>query len=174
MGAAVALGLDKILTMPKRIFLSAASLLIVTALTNCSTMPEVNQFESENKWFKLTYPASWQVELEDGIYTFTEENDPSWAFQVSAYRATNDTIPNFSIQDELQNNIESHPDAEIVTLPNRKAVYYTKHVESSLLHIWIIGGKRCKTFCSYTEDAPASQNVNFTAAQKAVDSMQIQ
>lgn len=160
--------------MLKRVILSATKLLIAAALTNCSNMQEGKRFESANKWFKLTYPASWQIELEDGVYTFTETDDPSWAFQVSAYRATDDTISDFSIRNELQRTIDSHPTAKIVPLLNRRAVYYTERIENSLLHAWIIGGKRCMTFCSYTADASAPQNANFTAAQKAVDSMEIQ
>ena len=165
---------DAVVSLRTHIVRFICSLLIATALTNCSTMQEANQFESDNKWFKLTYPASWQVELEDGIYTFTDAYDPSWAFQISAYRATHDTIPDFSINEELQTTIESHPKAKIVALPNRKAVYYTERKGSSLLQIWIIGGKRCKAFCSYTADAPAPQNANFKAAQGAVNSMKIQ
>jgi hypothetical protein len=137
-------------------------------------MQKTKQFESDNKWFKLTYPASWQVELEDGIYTFTEAHSPNWAFQISAYRATHDTVSNFSINEELQSTVKSHPTAEIVDLPSRKAVYYTERKGSSLLQIWIIGGKRCKAFCSYTADAPAHQSSNFKAAQQAVNSMEIQ
>ncbi len=160
--------------MLKRAIIPIVSLLIAAAFTNCSNMQKTKQFESDNKWFKLTYPASWQEELEDGVYTFTEAHDPSWAFQISAYRATYDTIPDFSIDEELQRTVESHPTAKIVVLPNRKAVYYTTVSSPSLIHVWIIGGKRCKTFCSYTADAPASQNANFKAAQEAVNSMEIQ
>ncbi len=160
--------------MLKRLILQASILLIASALTNCSKMQEVKQFESNNKWFKLTYPAAWQVEVEDSIYTFTEAGDPSWAFQISAYRAAHDTIPNFSIRAELHLIIKIHPSAQIVVLPNREAVYYTVISDDSLLHVWIIGGKRCKTFCSYTADALAPQHSNFKAAQQIVNSMQIQ
>lgn len=160
--------------MLKRTILPAFYFLVAATLTNCSNMQKTEQFEPENKWFKLIYPASWQVESEDGIYTFTEAHDPSWAFQISAYRATHDTIPDFSISVELQNTIESHPTAKIIALPNRKAVYYTERKGSSLLQIWIIGGKRCKAFCSYTADVPALQNTNYIASQQAVNSMVIQ
>ena len=170
----VALGFGKISKMLKRTILAACFFLIVAAFTNCSNMQKTKQFESDNKWFKLTYPVSWQVESEDGIYTFTEALDQSWAFQISAYRATHDTIPDFSINEELQSAIENHPTAKIITLPNRKAVYYTERKGSSLLQIWIIGGKRCKAFCSYTADAPATKNANFNASQEAVNSMEIQ
>lgn len=160
--------------MLKRTILPAVSVLIATTLTSCSNLQENKQFEADNKWFKLIYSASWQIELEDGIYTFTEAHDPSWAFQISAYRATHDTIPDFNITEELQRIIKSHPTAKTVALPNRKAVYYAERKDSSLLQIWIIGGKRCKAFCSYTSDAPAPQNANFKAAQRAVNSMEIQ
>ena len=161
-------------TMLKLIILPIACFFIAATLTNCSNLQKTKQFELDNKWFKLNYPASWQVESEDGIYTFTEAHDPSWAFQISAYRATHDTIPDFSISEELQLAIESHPTAKIITLPNRKAVYYTERKGSSLLQIWIIGGKRCKAFCSYTADAPTPKNANFNASQQAVNSMEIQ
>ena len=160
--------------MLKRTILPAFYFLVAASLTNCSNLQKTKQFEPDNKWFKLIYPASWQVESEDGIYTFTEAHDPSWAFQISAYRATHDTIPDFSISEELQFAIESHPTAKIITLPNRKAVYYTELKGSSLLQIWIIGGKRCKAFCSYTANAPAPKNTNFNASQQAVNSMEIQ
>ncbi len=160
--------------MPQLRLSLGTKLLIAVAITSCSHMQETKQFEPANKWFKLTYPAAWQVELEDGIYTFTEAHDSSWAFQVSAYKATHDTIPDFSISEELQRVEESHPTAKIVTLPSRKAVHYTEHEGSSLLHIWIIGGKRCKTFCSYTADISASQNANLRAVQHVVNTMSIQ
>ena len=149
-------------------------ILIAVTITSCSNMQETKRFESANKWFKLTYPAAWQVEFDDGIYTFTEAQDPRWAFQVSAYIATQDTILDFSINKELQGIIRNHPTAKIVALPSRQAVHYTERKGSSLLQIWIIGGNRCKAFCSYTADALAIQDANFEAAQHAVDSMQIQ
>ncbi len=149
-------------------------LFIAVIISSCSNIQEIKHFEPESKWFKLTYPAAWKVELDDSIYTFTEAQDPSWAFQVSAYRAAHDTIPDFSISEELRRIVESHPTAKIVALPSRKAVYYTERKGSSLLQLWIIGGKRCKVFCSYTTDASALQNANFEAAQQTVNSMQIQ
>ena len=160
--------------MLQRKILSGIKLFIATAITSCSNMRETKQFESTSGWFKLTYPATWQVEPDDGIYIFTEAQDLSWAFQISAYKATHDTIPNFNISEELQHTVEIHPTATIVALPNRKAIYYTECKGSSLLRIWTIGGKRCKVFCSYTADAPASQNANFEAAQQAINSMRIQ
>ena len=160
--------------MLKRTILSAFYFLVAATLTNCFNLQKTKQFEPDNKWFNLTYPASWQVESEDGIYTFTEAHDPSWAFQISAYRATHDTIPDFSISEELQSAIESHPTAKIIALPNRKTVYYTERKGSSLLQIWIIGGKRCKAFCSYTTETPALQNPNYIASQQAVNAMAIQ
>lgn len=160
--------------MLKRIIQPAFYFLVVATFTHCSNLQKTKQFEPDNKWFKLIYPAFWHVETEDGIYTFTEAHDPSWAFQISAYRATHDTIPDFSIIEELQLAIESHPTAKIIALPNRKAVYYTERKGTSLLQIWIIGGKRCKAFCSYTADVSAPENANFNASQQAVNSMKIQ
>lgn len=160
--------------MLQRKVLLGTKLLIAAAITSCSTMQETKQFEPNNKWFKLTYPATWQVEPDDEVYTFTEVHDPSWAFQVSAYKATHDTIPDFNVNEELERIVESHPTAKIIALPSRKAVYYIERRDSFLLQIWIIGGKRCKTFCSYTTDTPAPQDANFEAAQQTVNSMQIQ
>jgi hypothetical protein len=160
--------------MLKHTVLPAMKLFITVALTSCSNMQATKIFESPNKWFKLTYPADWQVEYEEGIYTFTATSSSNWAFQVSAYRATDGTTPNFSVREEFQRTVKSHPTAEIVALSNHKAVYYTESRGKSLLYVWITGGKRCKTFCSYTSDLPAPQSPNFTAAQKAVDSIEIQ
>lgn len=157
--------------MSQHRFLAGTKLLIAVAITSCSHMQETKQFEPESKWFKLTYPTDWQVELEDGIYTFTEVHDPNWAFQVSAYKATHDTIPDFSISDELQRAIENHPTAQIIKLPARKAIYYTERKGSHLLQIWIIGGKRCKSFCSYTAAISALQTANLEAAQQAINTM---
>jgi hypothetical protein len=160
--------------MPQHRFSLGTKLLITVAITSCSPMQKTKQFEPDSKWFKLNYPPAWQVELEDGIYTFTEAHDPSWAFQVSVYKATHDTIPDFNMSKELQRAVEGHPTAKIITLPTRKALYYTEHKGSHLLQIWIIGGKRCKAFCSYTADISALQNANFEAAQQAINTMTIQ
>ncbi|WP_158022715.1 DUF3805 domain-containing protein [Hymenobacter coccineus] len=137
-------------------------------------MQETRQFESDNRWFRIIYPKAWQVEFEDGIYTLTKADDSSWAFQISAYKTVNDSIPNFDIDEELQRIVEIHPKAKIVALPNRKAIYYTERRDDSLLYIWIIGGKKCKAFCSYTADASTTQNANLDASRQVINTMKLQ
>lgn len=107
-------------------------------------------FESPNKWFSLSYPASWQAEYQEGIYTFTDTQDATWAFQVSAYKVSHDSVSDFNITRELQWEKQTHPSAVLVDLKSRKAIYYTEQSKEFTLHYWIVGGKRCKALCTFT------------------------
>lgn len=136
-------------------------------------MQTTQQFESANKWFKLTYPTSWQLEVEDGIYTFTNKKDTKWAFQVSAYKMNAKSVPGYSISTDLLHEMESNPSAKIISLSTKKAIYYTKEHDGSIINYWVMGGKRCKALCTFTADLPVNK-AEFEKAELVIESMKLQ
>ena len=128
-------------------------------------MQTTQQFESNNKWFKLIYPTSWQLEVEDGIHTFTNKEDTKWAFQISAYKLNSKLIPDYNINTDLLHEIKATPYAKIISLGKKKAIYYAKESDGLVIKYWILGGKRCKVLCTFTTDLPVNKaefdNVEF-------------
>ena len=148
-------------------------LLFSTLPISCSEVQNTKHFTSESKWFTLDYAAHWQVDCEDNIYTFTDTENPNWAFQLSAYKLDDDIASNFDIFSELAHEKTSHPAAQIVSVGKRNAVYYALQDESFLLRFWIVGGKRCKVLCTFTTSHKA-QDYNLREIETSINSIKLQ
>jgi hypothetical protein len=148
--------------------------ILVAMIASCSPNPSsTKNFTDANEWFSLSIPDAWQHELEEEVHTFTNPTNPQWAFQISAYRAMADTVSAFNVTAELQRERPTHPNARIVTLGNRQLVYYTQLREGDVIYCWIVGGKRCKAFCTFTTDTNKEDD-SLGAAMKAIASMTLE
>lgn len=148
--------------------------ILVGVMASCSPdFSATKDFTALNGWFSLSIPVTWQHDFEENVHTFTDPTNTDWAFQVSAYKTTSDTVPDFSLANEFQKELATHPDARIISVAKKRVVYYTQLREAHLLHCWIVGGKRCKAFCSFTTNSD-KQDSALSETKKAIASMKLE